>query len=216
VTARTWQPLSQRIFGRFNGLVEHGEGLLRDSGEAAGAGHGGVLQPSAWVERFIAPAAPGAGALDLACGGGRHARLMLQRGWRVTAVDRDTSGVEDLRQDPRAEILQADLEGAPWPLSDDDGRDRTFGAVVVTNYLWRALLPRIVAAVPPGGMLVYETFARGNERFGKPSNPDFLLTEGELLDAVRGRLAVVAYECLEVAAPRPAMVQRIAARRETN
>lgn len=211
MTARTWQPLSQRIFGRFNGLVERGEGQLRDSGKAAGAGHDPVLQPSAWVARFIPVASPGGAALDLACGGGRHARWLLERGWRVTAVDRDTSGVADLRGDARVEILQADLEGGPWPLLDDDGRDRTFGAVVVTNYLWRALLPRIVAAVAPGGMLVYETFARGNERFGKPSNPDFLLADGELLEAVRGRLTVVAYECLEVAAPKPAMVQRIAA-----
>jgi SAM-dependent methyltransferase len=211
VTPRTWQPLSRRIFGRFNGLVEHGEGQLGDSGEAAGVGHVGVLQPSAWVARFTPVAIPGSAALDLACGGGRHARLLLDRGWRVTAVDRDTSGVADLRGDPRAEIVQADLEGAPWPLLDDGGRDRRFGAVVVTNYLWRALLPRIVAAVAPGGMLVYETFARGNERFGKPSNPDFLLADGELLEAVRGRLNVLAYECLEVAAPRPAMVQRIAA-----
>jgi len=211
VTARTWQPLSRRIFGRFNGLVERGEGLLRDSGKAVGAGHGAVLPPSAWVLRFAPVASPGGTALDLACGGGRHARLLLDRGWRVTAVDRDTGGVADLRGDPRAEILQADLEGGPWPLLDDDGRDRSFGAVVVTNYLWRALLPRIVAAVAPGGMLVYETFARGNECFGKPSNPDFLLADGELLEAVNGRLKVVAYECLEVTEPKPAMVQRIAA-----
>jgi len=216
VTARTWQSLSRRIFRRFNGLVERGEGLLRDSGKAAGAGHDAVLQPSAWVARFTPKAMPGGGALDLACGGGRHARLLLERGWRVTAVDRDTIGVADLQGDPRMEILQADLEGAAWPLLDEDGRDRRFGAVVVTNYLWRALLPRIVAAVAPGGMLVYETFARGNERFGKPSNPDFLLRDGELLEAARGTLTVIAYECLEVAAPKPAMVQRIAARRETS
>jgi hypothetical protein len=83
--------------------------------------------------------------------------------------------------------------------------------VVVTNYLWRPLMPLIVAAVAPGGALIYETFARGNERFGKPSNPDFLLQDGELLRAAEGRLRVVAYECLEVAEPRPAVVQRIAA-----
>lgn len=184
---------------------------MGDSGKQAPEGHQAVLAPSAWVARFVPAAAAGGTGLDLACGGGRHARLLLDRGWRVTAVDRDVRGVADLRDDPRAEILEADLEGAPWPLLDDGGRDRSFGAVVVTNYLWRALLPRIVAAVAPGGMLVYETFARGNERFGRPSNPDFLLSDGELLDAVRGRLAVLAYECLEVAEPKPAMVQRIAA-----
>jgi hypothetical protein len=137
--------------------------------------------------------------------------LLLERGWRVTAVDRDVEGVADLRADAWVEIVAADLENGPWPLLDGKGDARRFGAVVVTNYLWRPLLPRIVAAVAPGGMLVYETFARGNERFGKPSNPDFLLAEGELLDAVRGELKVVAYECLEIAEPKPSVVQRIAA-----
>lgn len=186
---------------------------MRDSGKTA-TRHAAVAAPaSAWVARFVPPPPPDGQALDLACGGGRHARLLLQRGWRVTAVDRDVQGVADLRDNPQVQILHADLEGAPWPLVDDGGRDRRFGAVVVANYLWRPLLPRIVAAIAPGGMLVYETFARGNERFGKPSNPDFLLADGELLESVRGALDVVAYECLEVAEPRPAMVQRIAAKR---
>jgi len=168
-------------------------------------GHGGG-RPSPWVLRFAPDAAPGATALDLACGGGRHTRHLAARGYRVTAVDRDLRGITDLAADKRVEIVQADLEGAPWPLEG-----RRFDLVVVTNYLWRALLPRIVAAVGPGGMLIYETFACGNERFGKPSNPDFLLRDGELLEAVRGELKVLAYECLEVAEPKPAMVQRIAA-----
>lgn len=173
---------------------------------AAGGHPHAALAPSAWVRRF-AGLVPATGAvLDLACGGGRHARLFLERGHKVTAVDIDVSGVADLKADPRAEILAADLENAPWPLAG-----RRFAGVVVTNYLWRPLLPLIVAAVAPGGALIYETFARGNERFGKPSNPDFLLADGELLRAVEGRLRVVAYECLEVAEPRPAVVQRIAA-----
>ncbi len=100
-------------------------------------------------------------------------------------------------------------DGSPWPLAG-----RTFGAIVVTNYLHRPLLPVLVASLDPGGVLVYETFARGNEKFGKPSNPDFLLAPGELLEAVRGRLRVVAYEDLVVTAPRPAAVQRLCARRE--
>ncbi len=174
---------------------------MRESGE----GHSGGAA-SAWVARFTPPAPPGGRALDLACGGGRHARLLLRCGWRVTAVDRDVAGVADLRTDPAAEVLQADLENAPWPLER-----RQFGLVVVTNYLWRDLLPRIVGAVAPGGLLLYETFARGNERFGKPSNPDFLLQDGELLRAVDGQLKVIAYECLEVSEPKPAVVQRIAA-----
>lgn len=174
---------------------------MRESGE----GHSGGT-PSAWVARFAPPAPPGGRALDLACGGGRHARLLLRGGWQVTAVDRDVAGVADLRTDPAAELIETDLENAPWPLGQ-----RRFGLVVVTNYLWRALLPRIVTAVGPGGILLYETFARGNERFGKPSNPDFLLQDGELLRAVDGQLKVIAYECLEVGEPKPAVVQRIAA-----
>jgi hypothetical protein len=125
----------------------------------------------------------------------------------VVAIDRDVTGLADLQAEPAVTILAADLEdGRPWPLGD-----RRFAGVVVTNYLHRPLLPAIVAAVAPGGCLIYETFAIGNERFGKPSNPDFLLRPGELLEAVRGRLTVVAYENLDVSEPRPAMVQRIAA-----
>lgn len=167
------------------------------------------LAPSAWVLRFAGLVPAGGAVLDLACGGGRHARLFLARGHRVTAVDIDTGGVADLAADPRAEIVAADLENGAWPLGG-----RAFDGVVVTNYLWRPLLPLIAASVAPGGVLIYETFARGNERFGRPSNPDFLLAEGELLRAVEGRLRVVAYECLEVTEPRPAVVQRIAAARD--
>jgi len=168
-------------------------------------GHGGNV-PSPWVVRFAPLIAAGGAALDLACGSGRHTRHLLARGHRVTAIDIALGGLADLAGDMRVERLRADLENAPWPLGD-----RQFAGVVVTNYLWRALLPRIVAAVAPGGVLIYETFARGNERFGKPSNPDFLLKSGELLQAVAGRLRVVAYECLEGTEPRPAVVQRIAA-----
>ena len=142
--------------------------------------------------------------LDVAAGGGRHARLFLARGHPVTAVDRDTARL-DLT--PGLEIVQADLEdGGPWPFAG-----RAFAGVMVTNYLHRPLLPALVAAVAPGGALLYETFAAGNERFGKPSNPAFLLRPGELLEAVRGHLRVVAYEDVVVDAPRPAAVQRIAA-----
>jgi SAM-dependent methyltransferase len=104
--------------------------------------------------------------------------------------------------------VTADLEAGPWPVAG-----RRFDAIVVTNYLHRPLLPVLVDSLEPGGLLLYETFARGNERFGKPSNPDFLLAPGELLEAVRGRLAVVAYEDLVVGEPRPAAVQRLCARR---
>ncbi|HKY76142.1 MAG TPA: methyltransferase domain-containing protein [Acidimicrobiia bacterium] len=164
-------------------------------------------EASLWVARFADLVPAGGRVLDVACGGGRHARSFLQRGHPVTAVDRDTSGVADLSEDPNVEILEFDLEaGKPWPFGG-----RAFEGVVVTNYLWRPILPDIVALVGPGGVLLYETFARGNEQFGHPRNPDFLLKPGELLDAVRGELRVAAYEDLVVEEPDPKAVQRIAA-----
>ena len=165
------------------------------------------LDPSAWMERWIPLARPGGAVLDLACGAGRHARWLARLGFEVSAVDRDTSPFGD----PPAgvELLVADLEAGPWPYPG-----RRFDAIVVANYLHRPLLPVLVDSLEPGGILLYETFARGNERFGKPSNPAFLLAPGELLEAVRGRLRVVAYEDLVVEAPRPAAVQRVCARRE--
>lgn len=160
---------------------------------------------SLWVTRFADLVPAGGRVLDVACGGGRHARHFLQRGHPVTVVDRDTSGVADLGGD--VEIVEADLEaGEPWPFAG-----RAFEGVVVTNYLWRPILADIVASVAPGGVLLYETFARGNERFGHPRNPDFLLEPGELLDAVRAELRVAAYEDLVVEEPDPKAVQRIAA-----
>jgi SAM-dependent methyltransferase len=167
-----------------------------------------VPPPSDWVCRFAGrvPAGP---VLDLACGAGRHGRLFLARGHPVTFVDRDVSGVGDLRGLHGVETLEADLEdGGPFPLAG-----RTFAGVVVTNYLHRPLLPALVAAVAPGGVLIYETFARGQERLGRPTNPDFLLAPGELLEAVRGALTVAAYEDRTVHRPDPARVQRICALR---
>src|SRR5262245_65968519 len=162
---------------------------------------------SPWVARFAGRIPAGGAVLDLAAGAGRHTRFLVARGHPVLAADRDVTGLADLGGNPAVTILAGDLEqDRPWPLGD-----RRFAGVVVTNYLHRPLLPPIVAAVAPGGCLIYETFAVGNERFGKPSNPDFLLRPGELLEAVRGRLTVLAYENLEVAEPRPAIVQRIVA-----
>lgn len=165
--------------------------------------------PSPWVERFLWALPAGGRVLDLACGSGRHLRRLLALGYRVTALDRDLSGLDDLPPTPALERLQADLEdGSPFPLAA-----RRFEGVLVTNYLFRPLLPALVSAVAPGGALLYETFALGNERFGRPSNPDFLLRPGELIEAVRGQLRILAYEDLVVAEPRPAAVQRIAAHR---
>ncbi len=144
----------------------------------------------------------GARVLDVACGGGRHVRWFAERGCAVTAVDRDAAAVEPLRAIAR--VVVADLEAGAWPLPGE-----TFDAVVVTNYLWRPLLPTIVASVATGGVLVYETFAVGNETVGRPSNPDFLLRPGELLTAAQG-LRVVAYEDGFVEPP-PRFVQRLCA-----
>lgn len=150
--------------------------------------------------------APGATVLDVAAGRGRHSRFFADRGHAVTALERDTSA---LAAHPGIEVVQADLEdGSPWPLPG-----RTFGAVVVTNYLHRPLFPALLDALAPGGVLLYETFMEGNERFGRPNRPEFLLKDGELLELVRGRLSVTAYEARMISAPRMAMVQRIAARR---
>lgn len=146
--------------------------------------------PSPWVVRFAPLVAIGGSVLDLACGGGRYGRLFLERSHRVSFLDRDLSGIADLRGTVSAELIEADIETGSWPL---DGRQ--FDAVVVTNYLWRPLKGRIAATVAPGGVLIYETFMRGNERFGKPSNPDFLLLPDELLDWCRDAgLTVRAFE----------------------
>jgi SAM-dependent methyltransferase len=162
--------------------------------------------PSSWIVQWAGLIAPGAAILDVAAGRGRHSRFFADRGHRVTALDRDTSR---MAPHPDIESVEADLEdGSPWPLPG-----RTFGAVVVTNYLHRPLFGALLDALAPGGVLLYETFMEGNQRFGEPSRPDFLLNDGELLDLVRGRLSVTAYEARMISEPRMAMVQRIAARR---
>jgi SAM-dependent methyltransferase len=153
----------------------------------------------------------GSTVLDVACGSGRHSRLFLDRGLRVVATDRDLSGLGELVKHPSLKAVEVDLEdGREFPF-----KDRQFGGVVVTNYLFRPILPDLVSVVGDGGILIYETFAKGNEPFPGPSNPDFLLNRGELLEAVRGTLRVLAYEDLILGEPRPAAVQRIAAVRAT-
>jgi SAM-dependent methyltransferase len=183
--------------------------FMSSNGNPSEKRHGEVGSVSPWIARF-APLVPAkAPVADIACGGGRHGRFFLSRGHAVVFADRDTSGVVDLEGAAGVEILEADFEdGSPWPVAG-----RAFGAVVVTNYLWRPLFPNLVANVAPGGWLLYETFAQGNEAFGRPRNPDFLLKPGELLEAVRGHLDVVAYEQTTVQQPKPAVIQHIAARR---
>ncbi len=161
--------------------------------------------PSAWVQRWSHLVPTGGSVLDVACGHGRHLRWFAQRGHAVTGIDRSTEAIAAVAGLGRA--IEADIENGPWPL---DGE--TFDAVVVTNYLWRPLLARTVASVAPGGVLIYETFAVGNETVGKPSRPDFLLREGELLQVVAG-LRMVAFEDGFSANP-DRFVQRVAAVRK--
>lgn len=158
--------------------------------------------PAEWVRRWSHLVPPGAPVLDVACGAGRHLRWFQALGHPVTGIDRDPLAVQAAAQ--AGEAIEADIENGPWPLAG-----RTFGAVVVTHYLWRPLLPAIVQCVAPGGVLLYETFAQGHETVGRPARPDFLLRPGELLGACAG-LRVVAYE--EGFLDDPArFVQRIAA-----
>jgi SAM-dependent methyltransferase len=182
-----------------------------------GASHLGLDEPSPWVARF-APLIPQGEVLDLACGGGRHARLLASLGHAVQAVDRDADALQRATG-PGITVRQMDLEGSedspcPWPFQEG-----VFAGIVVTNYLHRPLFPGLLASLASGGVLIYETFALGNERFGRPSSPRFLLRPGELLDAVRahgqdrandkGELRVIAFEDGYIDLPKPAMVQRI-------
>jgi SAM-dependent methyltransferase len=172
---------------------------------AAPPGHA-ELAASPWVLRFAPLVAPGSRVLDLACGRGRHARLFAARGCNVIAVDRDAQALASLKGVVGIEARCVDLEANPWPFASE-----RLDAIVVTNYLHRPLLAPIFAAASGEGVLIYETFARGNEAYGRPANPDHLLVRGELLEMAAGRLEVVAFEQGIVAeAGRTAVVQRLA------
>ncbi|NDC60953.1 MAG: class I SAM-dependent methyltransferase [Betaproteobacteria bacterium] len=161
----------------------------------------GAGAPSAWVQRWTPLINPQGQVLDLACGQGRHMRWLQSQGLQCLGVDRDPVALQAAQA--FGEVLLADLENQAWPLS------KPFDAVVITHYLWRALWPSILASLKPGGVLIYETFAKGNETVGKPSNPAFLLQPGELLERCQG-LRVVAFE--DGFLPDPdRFIQRIAA-----
>jgi SAM-dependent methyltransferase len=165
-------------------------------------GHVPTIEPSDWVLRWAGLVGRGP-LLDLACGGGRHARLFASRGLEVVAVDRDQQALPG-----SIRFVQADLEdGSPWPLAG-----QRFAAIVVANYLHRPLFPRIVESLDEGGVLIYETFMIGNEKFGRPSNPQFLLRPGELLEAF-AELTVAGFEQGRLDKPKPAMIQRLCALR---
>ncbi len=165
----------------------------------------GPQEPSVWVRRFAGLIVPGGRVLDMACGRGRHSRYLAGLGLHVEAVDRDAEALAALSGVPRVRATLADIEGGPWPYAGE-----SFDGIVVTNYLHRPLLSVLRDSLLQSGVLIYETFAAGNERYGRPSNPEFLLQPGELLDVCRG-LHVIAYEDLYLKVPKPAMVQRICA-----
>jgi SAM-dependent methyltransferase len=158
-----------------------------------------MIEPSEWVIRW-APLVSRGTVLDVACGGGRHSSFFLGRNLKVVAVDREAQVI------PGARFIQADLEnGSPWPLPGE-----RFEGIVVTNYLNRPLMKTLKESLTEGGVLIYETFMQGNERFGKPSNPAFLLRPGELLEVFK-ELRVKGFEEGAVAEPKPAMIQRLCA-----
>jgi len=162
--------------------------------------------PSPWVRRFAHLVTKGGVVLDLAAGGGRHARFFAGRGHPVTAVDRNLDGMADLMDGP-IERIQADLEdGSPWPLGL-----RRFAGIIVTNYLHRPLLPLLAEALAPGGVLIYETFAVGQGQFGRPSGENYLLRPNELIRAYEPTLTIVGFEHGIDYAPGPKAVQRLAA-----
>ena len=161
--------------------------------------------PLDWVTRHAELIKPGGSVLDLACGSGRHTRWLLDQGFRVMAVDINLSGLTDVFDQTGLAVMETDLEAGYWPLGNAQ-----FDGIVVTNYLHRPLLSHLKNALASNGVLIYETFMIGNERFGKPSNPDFLLQPDELSDEFRS-LEIVAFEQGEVAEPKPAMKQKLVA-----
>ncbi len=166
-----------------------------------------MTAPSRWLQDHLPPER--GSCLDLACGSGRNLRWLAAQGWRVTGVDRDAEAIGPLRA--VAEVIEADIEAGPWPLTD-----RTFDLVLVCNYLWRPLLDTVLASVAPGGSLIYETFANGQQCIGRPSRPDFLLQRAELLSHVRGWELIAFEDLFEPASPggvNARFVQRVAARR---
>jgi len=168
--------------------------------------HSAVTAPSAWVQRWAPRVRKGGPVLDVACGGGRHALFFAGLGHAVDAVDRDPAAIAALAGVAGVAALCADIQDGPWPYPG-----RTYAAIVVTNYLHRPLFPHLLSALEPGAVLIYETFGTGNEVYGRPGNPEFLLRPRELLELAGEDLHVLAYENGYVEQPKPAVVQRICA-----
>ncbi|MDX1580495.1 MAG: methyltransferase domain-containing protein, partial [Alphaproteobacteria bacterium] len=161
--------------------------------------------PSNWVVKHARRIKPGGDILDIASGQGRHTRYLLGLGYRVMALDLNIEPLTDLDDNPDAAVMAADLENGPWPLGN-----ATFDGIVVVNYLWRPLFPHIRDAIAPGGVVIYETFQHGNEAFGRPSNPDFLLKENELREEFAD-FDILDFEAGEEGGDRPTVKQKICA-----
>lgn len=172
----------------------------------SGTQHATALVPSLWVVRFAPLIPTGGRVLDFACGSGRHAKWLAGQGLQVEAVDRDASALETLSSINGVATRLADLEGGDWPYVGTK-----FDAVVVTNYLYRPRHAMLLDCLASNGVLIYETFMSGNERFGKPSNPEFLLRQDELLSWLGDEFTLVAFEQGDISMPRAAAVQRICA-----
>ncbi|NQV98464.1 MAG: methyltransferase domain-containing protein [Rhodospirillales bacterium] len=169
--------------------------MQNDIDPAERSRHLALSEPSPWIARFAALAPAGGSVLDLAAGGGRHARVFLDRGHPVTAIDKNTSALDALPAHDRLTIIGFDME-AGEPVFEQGGplAGQTFDTIVVVNYLYRPHFPGLLDALAAGGLLLYETFALGNEAFARPRNPDHLLKSGELLELTAGRMQIVAYE----------------------
>ncbi|MCF8467075.1 MAG: class I SAM-dependent methyltransferase [Sneathiella sp.] len=163
---------------------------------------------SPWIEKYSKLIPQNGPVLDVACGSGRHSLYLLGVGYDVIVVDIDTAEISKIQGYPNLSIVEADLEKDPWPFSKP-----AFSSVVVVNYLWRPLFPDLLDALLPGGILLYDTFAQGNERYGRPSNPDFLLAPGELYNLCQGKLEILDFMHGYVEVPKPALRQSIAARK---
>ncbi|MBH67885.1 MAG: SAM-dependent methyltransferase [Rhodospirillaceae bacterium] len=166
-----------------------------------------MVKVSAWVKRhynFISR--PGL-VLDLACGDGRNGRFLVHKGYNLVFLDKDIAGLSDLKLGSCVKLMKFDLEaGNEWPFEP-----QKFDGIIVTNYLHRPLMFDLMGTVAPQGVLIYETFAVGNEKFGRPTNPNYLLQTGELLDWVLPAFRILAYEERFISCPKPAVVQRIVA-----
>jgi SAM-dependent methyltransferase len=165
-----------------------------------------VGKPSSWMVKHLPLICKEGKVLDLACGNGRHAIWLAQQGYQVDAIDRDSQALSAMVEMGNINVRMLDLEAGDWPDSD-----QRYDGIIVSRYLYRPLLHTLAAILNPGGVLIYETFMVGNERYGKPSNPDFLLLPNELLETYSPLLNIISYEQGEESHPRPAVMQRICA-----